>query len=471
MKNTLYTDADLAVFLLSAEEQTGNTIEIVIDADNTPDQELTITAGDATTTAPVTPGTKNTIEIPSMLWNFGDDTTATLSKDGTDAETITIHFPAAIDSDASLNYNAANEYTMQGSAGVQQQLVSLQDSVERISAQTLAYILPTAISQADIADGGSNTVETFEFEAGAENVKVAFFTCIQFLASTTIAAGNVYEDLDATITFTLDGNAIATILHTYRDGRQVLTLNHLVENLSKGNHTLTIELAAAGGSVSVMQIIAAYLLTAKSTSEGTTQTQVLFENGQWAPGVLADGLDQNKLTEEAMLNGVESSVIKYTIAQDASYGPSGQVPDISTLTEYFLSEYILLAGQYYYEPFYLKENYYRKQGVHGKEPTYEGEGNTSTHFYIPIKRVAGFKKIQFDAIVIKQTQHTEYNIAQIAAGAVVDGVMQKVVSTSQRPLIWTTYTFDISSIPYVDYIILYGADGSPAYRNIKLLKS
>ena len=473
MKNTLYTDADLAVFLLSAEEQIGNTIEIVVDADNTPDQELTITAGDATTTEPITPGTKNTIEIPSMLWNFGDNTTATLSKDGTDAETITIHFPAAIDSDASLNYNAANEYTMQGSAGVQQQLVSLQDSVERISAQTLAYILPTAISQADIADGGSNTVETFEFEAGAENVKVAFFTCIQFLASTTIAAGNVYEDLDTTVTLMLDGNAIATILHTYRDGRQVLTLNHLVENLSKGNHTLTVTLAAAGGSVSVMQIVAAYLLTAKSTEEGHQGSKTLMYNGAWAAGVLVEGLNQDALTEEAYTAGVESAYIKY------ARGPlHGSVPPISTLSQWFNTKYILLNGAHFAEEFYkVSEGYYRKAATHGAYISVTGEpiAETNTAFYIPVNRLTGFSRLRVEAKIVQNNGPAEdaqdYNYLFFGAAAVVNGEMIEANSLPPvAPTEWTIYTTDISALPYVDYIVLHGTDGSPGYRNIILLK-
>lgn len=467
MENLIYTDADLSAFLLANEEQSGNTIEVVIEADATASQELTITAGDASVTVQITPSSKNVVDVPAMLWNFGDVTTITLSKGGTDAGTITINFPGAIDSDAALNETETdNEFTMQGSASVQEQIVSLQESVERVSAQTLAYILPSAVDQSGIADGGNSTAETFEFEAGVEDVKVSFFTCIQFLASTTVTAADAYEDLNLTITISLDGVAVATILQVYRDGRQVLMLNHLVENISKGNHTLTVNIAAAGGSVSVMQIIAAYLLTAKSTGSGTASTQDIFENGRWTPGVLADGLDEEKTTEEAMLNGIENGVIKFSTAQTID----GAMPDISTLSSFFLSSYILLTGQYYYEPFYMKDNYYRKQGIRGKD--YEGHGQTAIHFYIPIKRITGYKTLQFDALIVKTiTPDDNFNEARVGVGAVVNGVMEKVASSGYRPLTWTTYTVDISSLPYVDYIILYGSDGSPAYRNIKLLKS
>ena len=476
MENIIYTDADLNAFLLANEEQTGNTIAVVIEADATANQELTITAGEATTTEAVTPSTKNRIEVPSMLWNFGDDTVITLSKGGTDVGTITIHFPAAIDTDAALNETETdNEFTLQGSASVQDQIVSLQESVERVSAQTLAYILPSAIDQSGIADGGSNTVETFEFEAGAEDVKVAFYTCVQFLATTTVTAASAYEDLDITVTLTLDGNPIATILQAYRDGRQVLTLNHLVENLSKGNHTLTVAIAVAGGSVSVMQIVAAYLLTAKSTSGGSGQTMQIFSNGTWSPGVLVDGLDVNKMTEEAMLNGVEDSIIKYAKPNTEE----GNSEPISALSEYYLTSYILCAGAFYAEPFYMTDEIIRKQGTHGNIVSDTGEriGFTTTNFYIPIKRVTGFTRFVFEAKTVKNNGTSaalspiDYNDLQIRIGAIVNGSMQQAYSAQLESVSdWTTLTVDISGLPYVDYIGLHGTNGSPGYRNMRFEK-
>ena len=463
MKNTIYTDADLNAELLRGEEYNGNTIEIVIDADNTPDQVLTIAAGTTTIAETVTPGTRNTIDIPQMIWNFGGDTTATLTKDGTEAETITITFPAAIDAGAGLNENGTNAYKMDGSASLQEQIVSLQEQMQTFSMQTLDYILPKTVSQADITDGSNNTALSFEFEVTDEGGRISLFTSLQFLAGTTVT-GSTFDDLNVTGTIELDGNPIATILHTYRDGRQLFTLDYLVENLSKGNHTVTVAFAAAGGSMSVMQFLSAFLLAAKSTGGSAVQVMPLYTNGQWKPGVLIDGLDANKMTEDAMLAGVENSIIKSTISQTQT----GAVPDIATLNSFFLSEYLLLAGQYYYEPFYTKDGFYRKQGIRGHN--FEGQGYTSTHFYIPIKRLTGFKKLQFDAMIVKPISIETFNVAQVGAGAVVNGVMEKVVSGAYRPLSWTTYTVDISSLPYVDYIILYGADGAPAYRNIELIK-
>ena len=464
MENIIYTDADLNAFLVANEEQTGNTIAIVIDCDITVNQELTITAGAASTTETLTPGTINRVEVPLMLWNFGDDTVITLSKGGTDAGEITIHFPTAVDSDAAINETETdNEFTLQGSASVQDQIDSINESVERVSAQTLAYILPSSINQSGIADGGSNTVETFNIEAGAGNTKVAFFTCIQFLATTTITAANAYEDLSLTITISVDGVAVVTALHTYRDGRQVLTINSLIENLSKGNHTMTVNIAAAGGSISTVQIISAHLLTAKSSSSGTSTTKALFVNGKWGDDILASGLNAEKMTEAAMLNGVEDTIIKYALAA------SGTPRPVSDLSEFYLSDYVLCNGQHYAEPFYIKDGYYRKQGTHGSSGGSAPTGQTEVFFWIPIKRISGFNKLQYTAKTIA-TQGSTYNLINCGVGAVINGEMQLVSASHTKNTEWVTYTLDISALPYIDYILLYGCDGSPAYRNIILIK-
>lgn len=474
MKNTIYTDADLNAQLLRGEEYDGNTIEIVIDADNTADQELTIAAGTTTITETITSGTRNTVEIPRMIWNFGGATTVTLSKNGTDAETITLTFPAAIDIDAGAALNeteTANEYRMDGSQSLQQQITSLQEQLQTFSMQTIDYILPSAISQADIADGSSNTVLTFEISCDEEDARTAMLAEIQFLGETTVT-GNTYGDLLLTASIALDGNAVGTLLKTYRDGRQVLKIDYLFENLSKGNHTMTVTLAAAGGGLSLVQIFSAFLLAAKSSGESIT-TMPLFTNGKWADGVLFDGLNQDTLTEEAYTAGVESAQIKYS---RASIG--GSTPPISTLAQWFNTKYILLNGAYFAEEFYkVPEGYYRKAATHGRETSLTGKpvAETNTAFYIPVKRLTGFSRLRVEAKIVQNngpaTDTLDYNYLFFGAAAVVNGEMIEANSLPPvAPTEWTTYTIDISALPYVDYIVLHGTDGSPGYRNIILLK-
>ena len=460
MKNTIYTDADLNALLLRGEEYDGNTIEIVIDADNTANQELTIAAGTTTITETVTSGTRNTVEIPRMIWNFGGATTVTLSKNGTDAETITLTFPAAIDVDAGAALNeteTANEYRMDGSQSLQQQITSLQEQLQTFSMQTIDYILPSAISQADIADGSSNTVLAFEISCDEEDARTAMLAEIQFLAETTVT-GSTYGDLLLTASIALDGNAVGTLLKTYRDGRQILKIDYLFENLTKGNHEMTVAFAAAGGGLSLVQIFSAFLLAAKSSGSGTITEKILFTNGEWAPDVLVDGLDPQRMTEAAYLNGTENTIIKSLLA------PSGSstLPDIQGLSEYFLSQYILLHGLHGAKPFYLKDGYYRKENKTGSQ--------NDALFYIPIKRLSGFTTVQFEAKSLVTSGSN--NTVQMGASCVRNGQMPSRWSAVHTNVTnWTTFSFDISELAYVDYIILQGINGSPAYRNIRLLRS
>lgn len=355
----------------------------------------------------------------------------------------------------------------------QKQLVSIQNDIGRMSAQTLDYILPVTVSQSDIPDGVDATVETYEFNMTQEDSKVSLFTCIGFTSETTVTA-NVYEDLLLTVTLTLDGNTLAAIPHTYRDGEQILMLNHLLENLSAGNHTLLVNISASGGDITSIQLVAAYLLAAKVTSGGSISEKVLYSNGAWASGVLADGLDASKMTESAMLDGIEDTIIKYSLPTS----PEGAMHDVSTLDDYFLSQYILCNGLHFAEPFYLKDGYFRKQGTHGLNNSNIGQpvGNTSTYFWIPIKRISGFNTLQYESKTVKYNgvygAAQDYNIAAIGVGAVVNGSMQeRRAASSLNEQTWTTHTLDISDLPYIDYILLFGVDGSPAYRNIKLLRS
>ena len=62
----------------------------------------------------------------------------------------------------------------------------------------------------------------------------------------------------------------------------------------------------------------------------------------------------------------------------------------------------------------------------------------------------------------------------VAAGvAYVDGngTMQLVTSPEQANVDeWTEFSVGISTIPYVDYIVLYGASGKPAYKGLRFVR-
>lgn len=355
----------------------------------------------------------------------------------------------------------------------EKQLVSIQNDIGRMSAQTLDYILPVTISQADIQDGVDASVERFEFNMTEEDAKVDFFTCVQFTAETTVTA-NVFEDLTATMTLQLDGNTIATIPSSYRDGEHVLTVNHLVENLTAGNHTLIVNISASGGDITGIQLVTAYLLAAKVVETGSITSMVLFTNGRWTDGILADGLDANKMTEEAFIVGIEDGIIKKSVSQIGQDAPS-----ISTLSEWFLTSYLLLNGQYYAENYYLDSNerYYTRQGEHGSETSSTGKPikDCNSDMYIPTKRLSGFTKFQYKAKLRKHNgiapNDTDHNNVMCGVAAVINGAIVKKWGLLETNIqTWTTYNVDISDLPYIDYIILSGADGAPAYKDFVLIK-
>ena len=171
--------------------------------------------------------------------------------------------------------------------------------------------------------------------------------------------------------------------------------------------------------------------------------------------------------------GVENSIIKYAIAST----PTGSSVQISALEEFYLTNYILCNGQYYAEPFYTTNGYFRKAGVKGHDTSNTGKriGYTTVEFWIPIKRISGYSKIQVEAKTIadngKYNNAADANVINFGAGAVVNGTMQRAEMWGSKNTEWNTYTVNISDLPYVDYILLAGVDGSPAFRNIKLIRS
>lgn len=397
------------------------------------------------------------------VYDLGDVIEFTDGLAGTSSNCCVQKFEFYMHKNLKLSCFGADPNSAEAKSKTQKQIVSLQQGIAQTSEQTLDFILPSTLSQSDIIDNSSNTVETYDFNASIENGKIDFFTCVQFTAGTTVA-NNVYSDLTLTVTLTLDGTTIATIIQSYRDGQQVFNVNHLIENVAKGNHTLTVTFAASGGSLTNMQFVAAYLLTARSTGSGSVTTKILFANGTWASGVLADGLDTSKMTEEAFLSGVEQTIIKASLAST----PTGSDQSFAELSPWYLSPYILQQGQYYNEPLYKTNGYFRTSGHGGNGG--DGYGMRGGYFCIPVKRLTGFNRIQYSAKMLTVIQASEWCFASVGAAAVIGDDFVFVCDTMQFPNDWTTYTLDISTLPYIDYIILRSADGVPAYKSITLLR-
>lgn len=99
--------------------------------------------------------------------------------------------------------------------------------------------------------------------------------------------------------------------------------------------------------------------------------------------------------------------------------------------------------------------------------SYNGSGVTKT--YIPVSRdTFGWQTISAAGKLFQSG--TSDPLVGIGAGAVVDGQMVEVVATSTSTS-WADITADISELPYIDYIILYGKDGAQGLREIHVSKT
>ena len=254
MQNTFFCDSDLTVDLLEAMETGSNTIYIDFNADNTSSQSLTVVAGTQTATLAVTASAHNSIAIPAQYWASGGNTTITLMKGGTAAETITITFPPEIDTDAACFKKkdaTGQEYEVQGSWDIAQAISEMQNTTTEIRTElstveiaAISVIAATHTDTSPITDGTDNDVLTFSFSSDAIVGLMPVTACLNFEVTTS-------GTLTLTITYTLDGDTIATQTQTYKaSGHEILTLSLMLRDIQNGDHDLIVNIAASGGGIS-----------------------------------------------------------------------------------------------------------------------------------------------------------------------------------------------------------------------------
>ena len=351
--------------------------------------------------------------------------------------------------------------------------------IRNLSTKIVDYILPTDIDESAIGSGFNSNVLEFEFNCSSEDEKSSFYASVNFdIATDADLQTETYGDCTLTVTFIKDGTNVEVQTHTFGDGSYMLMLNYLLSNMYKGLHSFVVKFSLAGGSMSSLQVISAYLLAASSVEDnsggGYDEYDITNDyNGEFAEDVLPDGLDNYDISEEAHENGTAEGLIKYALATTAH----GDSPSVQTLQEYFNTKYMLCVGQYYAEPFYRTGGYYRKDGIKGDETRPLGKtGFTSCVFFIPIKRMTGYHFFKFKGKTIKDVGTNlggqNFNIVQAGVGYVDgNGVMQIVAAPRGVSVAdWTEYSVGISTIPYVDYIVLYGSDGSPAYKDMYFVR-
>ena len=99
-----------------------------------------------------------------------------------------------------------------------------------------------------VADGTTREILYFEFRANQEKSLVFLYTSINFEVETTVSAYD-YKDCELTITLILDGTTVETLYETYGDGHQTFTLVYKLDNLTVGDHELTVVFAPVGGLI------------------------------------------------------------------------------------------------------------------------------------------------------------------------------------------------------------------------------
>lgn len=124
-----------------------------------------------------------------------------------------------------------------------------QQEVSSVSKRVIDYVLPTDIDETAVSDGGNNDALTFEFYSGEDGEKASFYAMLD-LTSTTLNADDTYTDCVLTVKYKLDGSVLETATQVYGDGGQILFLNYLLTELTKGNHTFIVNLAVSGGGIS-----------------------------------------------------------------------------------------------------------------------------------------------------------------------------------------------------------------------------
>lgn len=351
------------------------------------------------------------------------------------------------------------------------------DELKNTSTKIVDYILPNDIEESNIASGGNSNIETFGFYNSSEGEKSSFYSEVNFTIATD-STDTSFGDCTLTVTIKLDGSTVLTEYHTYGDGRHILFLNYLLQDLIKGNHTLKVNFALSGGSMSQMDIESAYLLAASIVEDNTgsgewDEYDIFDESGDWGADVLPEGLEPEMMDESAITGGGGSDMIKYDLGPKTS-DASGTIQNLS---QWFNTKYMLCVGQGYAEPFYKTNGYYRKKGDSGMGTSTTGKpcGRTSATFFIPIKRITGYHFFKFKGKTIQNNGlNAGVDFNYVAAGvAYVDsgGVMHTTAIPIERSVAdWTEYSVGISTLPYVDYIILVGCDGSPAYKDMYFVR-
>ena len=182
-----------------------------------------------------------------------------------------------------------------------------------------------------------------------------------------------------------------------------------------------------------------------SVNASEVPQNVIFENGQWGPGVTTDFDYQNA----------------------ADYKVLGNDWSINTYT---FSRYILFNHDSYYQAdtylISVSDNCFYRPNTTGSTSYLFGQ------YKIPLKRATGYTKISFDA---KLTDASGLGSNLIGVRGAYVNSNDRSMSYGQNQIYyqnatsytdWTHFELDISDMPYIDYLQIEVDRGCVKYRNV-----
>lgn len=162
---------------------------------------------------------------------------------------------------------------------------------------------------------------------------------------------------------------------------------------------------------------------------------IIFKNGALNPNVVI-GLDMTHYVEDARKDN-----------------------NFNHLSAYFLTDYNLIAMQTNATRFYVGDNgFITKNDV---------VGTSGINHAVPIKRISRPKKLEFDGRMYS-CRYVGYDLFHVLVGWIDSndtfqlGWKDPIRDVTQ----WTHYSYDISNVPYIDYIVFNGCDGIPQLNNV-----
>lgn len=181
---------------------------------------------------------------------LGDKVELYVSRNGTPVTYYTYVFKNELSGplliDQTFGSSGESDYEVNTGANLPSKTNTSSDSAKQ------NVILPSNTNTTMIPDGQNSDIIEFEFNVAQENSNIVFDTCFTFQVETTVdtvSDPNEYNDCEVRARIRLDGENVAVLRETYGDGHHTLTLTHLFQDLTVGDHTVTINLKVDGGNI------------------------------------------------------------------------------------------------------------------------------------------------------------------------------------------------------------------------------